>query len=567
MPSAKRYSCQVNQMLGGMVGVGGRVVTSRSTSRASLEELQSQTHDLLVIGGGITGAGIAREASMRGLKVALVDQGDLAGGTSSRSSRLVHGGLRYLEHGELRLVFEACRERRILLEIAPHLVHPLAFVFPVHRGDRVPLWKLAAGMVLYDLLAAFRNVRRHKLVGKRGLRELEPGLRDRGLVGGAVYYDAQCDDARLTLATARSAILHGAMVTNYCRVNELSEDRGRISGAVVSDGLTGAGGQVSARAVINATGPWTDGVRSLAGEAEAILRPTKGSHVVVPGDRIGNRHAITMTSPLDGRVMFIIPWGKWSYIGTTDTDPDEPPEAARATEEDMVYLLRSANAMFPGARLTEADVVSTWSGLRPLVAEPSGLDASAVSREHVVLESPNGMVTIAGGKLTTYRVMAQDAVDRAVRGMAEPPPSAGKKAATANERLPGGEASDLDPLRDPGRELGLPEATISHLLRAHGTETAAIYNLISKDRSLMEQVHAEHPAIAAQVVHGVRRELARTVADFLVRRTHVYYETADQGRAAAADVARLMGRELRWSSEECKRQTDDYLASADLMAD
>jgi len=543
------------------VGVGGRVVTSRSTSRASLDELLSQTFDLLVIGGGITGAGVAREAAMRGLTTVLVDQGDLAGGTSSRSSRLIHGGLRYLEHGELRLVFEACRERRILLKLAPHLVQPLAFVFPVSRGDRVPLWKLAAGMLLYDGLAAFRNVRRHRLLGKRRIQELEPGLKDRGLVGGALYYDAQCDDARLTLATARSAICHGALVANYCRVDSLTEAEGRVSGVRVTDLLARRSGSIAARTVINATGPWTDRLRALAGEQGTILRPTKGAHVVVPRDRIGNRHGITMTSPLDGRVMFILPWGKWSYIGTTDTDTSEAPDQAKATEEDVLYLLRSANAMYPGARLTEADVVSTWAGLRPLVAAGEGLDASAVSREHVVLESPNGMVTIAGGKLTTYRVMAQDAVSRAVSQLSQASAAARRNAATDQERLPGGEADDLGPLRGPGRELGLSEEAITHLLKSYGTETAAIYNLIRKDRTLMEPVHPDHPAMAAQVIHGARRELARTIDDFLIRRTHVYYETGDHGAAAAEPVARLMAQELGWNERESQDQAARFKES------
>jgi glycerol-3-phosphate dehydrogenase len=508
--------------------------------RASLRDLASRRVDLLVIGGGITGAGVARDAALRGLDVALIDGQDFGAGTSSRSSRLIHGGIRYLEHGRLHLVFEALRERRILLRLAPHLVRPLPFVLPAFRGDRVPRWKTALGLTLYDLLAGRGNVRRHRTLGKRALLELEPLLRERGLTGGALYHDAQCDDARLTIATIRAAATHGALVTNHVAVTGLVRDGARVVGAHLRDRITGQEGDVRARVVVNATGPWSDALRRLEDPGAApILRPTKGSHAVVRATRIGNRHAVIFTSPVDGRVMFVLPWGDWTYIGTTDTDTTESPEAVQATEADLVYLLRSANALYPGAHLGPEDVVSSWSGLRPLLAADPAAPASAVSREHRILRGPSGMITIAGGKLTTFRRMAAEVVDRLGKELAQPV-SPGRRR-SEEEPLPGGEAATSEGFRTPGLELGLSAATVEHLLLQYGGETPAIYTLCRERPVLAERLHPEHPAIAAQVVFAVRREFAVTADDVLERRIRLVHETADRGERARPLVSRLLG--------------------------
>ena len=520
-----------------------------------MDRLTERPYDLLVIGGGITGAGIARDAAMRGFRTALIEARDLASGTSSLSSRLIHGGLRYLEHGQFRLVREATRERRTLLTIAPHLVRPLPFVFPVHKGDRVPLWKLAAGMLLYDLLAPLRNVRRHRILGKRALLAQEPMLRERGLVGGARYYDAQCDDARLVVATARSAMLHGADVATYTRVIGLERSGGEVRGAVVEDEYMRQA-QVRAAVVVNATGPWSDTLRRLEDpNVQPILRRTRGAHVMVRRDRLGHTAAITLTSPLDGRVMFVLPWGEFSYIGTTDTDEPGPPEAAAPSEDDIHYLLRSANACFPQAHLAEEDVVSSWAGVRALIDSGEQGAASAVSREHVILRGRAGMLTIAGGKLTTYRAMAAELVDQVAEeldkreGRPRPAP-----AATDSEPLPGGEAADLDPMRQTVLDIGLDAETAEHLLLHYGTEAAAICNLGRLERGLLQRLHPDHPAIEAEVIHHARRELATRIDDVLVRRIHLHYETADHGAQAAPKVAALLGRELDWDETRVKNE-------------
>jgi glycerol-3-phosphate dehydrogenase len=538
----------------------GPAQARRSLERATIEQLSAEPTDLLIIGGGINGAGIARDAAMRGIRTILVEQNDLGSGTSSRSTRLIHGGLRYLEQGELGLVLEANRERRTLLRIAPHLVWPLPFVFPIHRGDRISRWRLAAGMLLYDMLALFRNVRTHRMLGKRAMLEAEPMLRDRGLLGGARYYDAQCDDARLVIATARSAIHHGAMVANYMSVVGLERTAGRVVGAQLQDRITGEHGVVRSSVVVNATGPWSDRLRRMEDSgAGPLLQATKGVHIVVDRSRLDHREAVAFTSPIDGRVMFVLPWGELSYIGTTDTDTLEPPEELQVTADDIIYLLRSANSRFPSARLGVDDVRASWAGLRPLLLDRDRRSASSRPREHVIVQGSGGMLTVVGGKLTTYRAMAAEVVDQAMRELRhrDGRPRHGQ-ARTEEEPLPGGEASDLSQFRERGLELGIPLPTVEHLLRHYGTESAGIFNLGGADRQLLRQLLPPHPAIEAEVVHAVRRELAQTVEDVLVRRFHLFYEELDHGRTAARRVAELMGEELGWDEGRIIEEADRY---------
>jgi len=515
--------------------------------------------DVLIIGGGITGAGIARDAALRGFRTALVDKSDFGAGTSSHSSRLIHGGIRYLEQRAFHLVFEASRERRVLLKIAPHLVRPLAFLFPVYRGGRIPAWKLRAGMWLYDLLSVFRNVHWHRWLRAKKVRRVEPALRDRGLSGAALYWDAQTDDSRLVIATMRSAIRAGALAANYVETTALLKPDGRVRGAVVRDVLTGQTATIRANVVVNATGPWSDHLRQLDDpRAAPMLRLTKGAHVTVPRRRIGNEHAVTLLSQLDGRVMFVLPWGELSYIGTTDTDADASPDALRVTAADVTYLLRSANAAFPDAHLGSHDVISAWSGLRPLLREDHA-NPSQVSREHRVLESPQGLISIAGGKLTTYRVMARDVVDRVATRVHEldgrPVPA---RARTDRLPLPGGEAAELEVLVEAARARGASDATARHLVAYYGSEAAAVLNLVDRDRRLGEPILAGRPEIWAEVSHAVERELAVRVQDVLIRRLHLFYELADQGRAVVPKVAARMKQLLGWDDVKEAEELRDY---------
>lgn len=479
--------------------------------------LADRAFDLLVIGGGITGAGIARDAARRGLVVALVERDDFAAGTSSRSSRLIHGGVRYLEHGYLHLVFEASRERRRLLELAPHLVHPQRFTWPVYRGARVPRWKLVAGLTMYDMLALFRNVGRHHLLGADDVHESEPALGREGLVGGASYWDAATDDARLTLANAIDASEHSATVINHAEVQRLTfGPSGAADGAVVRDHRGGVDIDLRARLIINATGPWTDAVmRMEEPTAPSTLRGTKGVHVAVPAERVGNFGAVTMLSPDDGRVMFTLPAGRFTIIGTTDTPTDEEPGQVRASRGDVRYLLSACNRFFPQAQLGEADVVAAWAGIRPLAAQRRGRTPSSASREHVIMFSPAGVLTVTGGKLTTYREMAEQCVDAAVKRL-------GIKARpcdTAIAHLPGqrpAKAPDDVPLAPP-----------------------------------LEWRESD-------VAHAVRAEFAESLADVMVRRTHLAFEMRDHGVSVAPRVARLMGALLGWTAAGIDAAVAEY---------
>ncbi|MBN8470635.1 glycerol-3-phosphate dehydrogenase [Corallococcus exiguus] len=534
-------------------------------SRADrLRALGSESFDLLVIGGGVTGAGAARDAALRGLKVALVEREDFASGTSSRSSRLIHGGLRYLEHGHLGLVFESSIERRRLLHLAPHLVRPLAFIWPVYEGARVPRWKLNAGLMLYDALSLFRNVKAYQRLSLKQLVEAEPGIRSEGLKGGARYYDAATDDARLTLANALGASEAGAVVLNHASVKRLVLEDGKVKGAVVVDHLTGLEHTVHARAVVNATGPWSDEIRRLDSSQQErtgpAVRGSKGVHIAVPRSRLNIGDALTLLSPVDGRVMFILPADAFTLIGTTETATRAHPAEVRASEADVAYLLSSANAFFPEANLTREDMVSAWAGIRPLAASGyhGNSDAGSASREHSIDVSPSGVLAISGGKLTTFRVMARDVVNAVERHLSRPH----KKPVTHEQPLPGGDILKLDAeLAAAKQEVG-DAATGEHLVRAYGSRWHAVWALTRESPALAEPLVEGLPYRRAEAAWGVSHEMVQTLADLLIRRLKVAFETRDQGRAAAVRAAEVMAPLLGWDAAETERQLAAYAVDA-----
>jgi glycerol-3-phosphate dehydrogenase len=512
----------------------------------ALEMLASDTFDVLVIGGGITGAGIARDAAMRGLSVALVEASDFASGTSSRSSRLIHGGVRYLEHGQLHMVFESCRERRILATIAPHLVRPLQFIWPVYEKARIRKWKLRAGLFLYDALALGRNLGRHRMLTTQILTALEPELRQMGLTGGALYFDAATDDVRLTLANILAARDAGAVVVNHLTVHDLLMTSDSVCGARGVDMRSGFDVEINARTVVNAAGPWSDAIRRMAEpQAHRAVRGTKGVHVAVPRDRLRHNGALTLLSPIDGRVMFVLPAGAFSIIGTTDTEYDGRPDKVRPTTSDITYLLRSANAFFPGSHLLPSDIVAAWAGVRPLVAS-GDRNPDAVSREHAIGWTVPGLLSVTGGKLTTYRAMAAEVMDTIARRLR----AGHRRAATHRTPLPGGDMVSLDD------ELALARATVGapdiaeHLVYAYGTRWRALWQLASVDRALAERIVPELPYIAAELVWAVTHELARTLGDVLIRRTHVAFETRDHGLSVAPAAAQQLESLLEWNVDD-----------------
>ncbi|MDP9204014.1 MAG: glycerol-3-phosphate dehydrogenase/oxidase [Gemmatimonadota bacterium] len=492
-----------------------------------MADLWGEKFDLLVIGGGITGCGVARDAAMRGLKVALVERDDFASGTSGRSSRLVHGGIRYLEHGQIHLVYESIRERQTLLRIAPHLVKPLAFTWPIYRGARVGKWRLSAGLLAYHLMSGGRS-RKYATLSAGETLEREPGLEKKDLIGGAVYYDACTDDARLTIANAIAAQLSGATVGSHTRVTEILQEGGKAVGALVNHQLSGKTNSVRARVIVNATGVWDNVLAPGAGARRD--RGSKGAHISVPRERIGNQDALTLISPLDGRVMFCLPAGSQAIVGTTDNWTQESPETVHASVADVDYLLRTANAYFPAARLTPADVVSAWAGIRPL-ATATASNPTAVSREHSIVADGSGVIHATGGKLTTYRSMAAEIVDQVQKVLGEER----DRAPTGSVELPGADRDE------------------------------EIARLQGSDPKLAERLVAGLSYSGAHLVYGVSNEMAQTVSDLLIRRVHLAFETLDHGVSVAPRVAEIVAPLLGWDDQTKSARVREYGQDVERM--
>ncbi len=532
--------------------------------QAHLSRVKNQTFDLLVIGGGITGAGVARDAARRGLRVALLERADLASGTSSRSSKLVHGGLRYLEQYEFGLVFESVSERRVLMDIAPHLVKPLAFVFPVYESfGRAAL--IDIGLWLYDGLSLFRSPKIHKRLGKKATAKVEPCLTTVELKSAELYYDCATDDARLTLETALDAMRQGAQVVTWCPVvGFLHDERGRAMGVTVHDQLSDERFDVRAGAIVNATGPWIDGLRGLAGDTAGrpLLRPTKGVHIVVDHAKLPVEHAVVLIHPDDERVLFAIPWGERTYIGTTDTDWDGDPALVCADLSDVDYLIHASAHFFPDNPLHYEDVTATWAGLRPLINQ-EGVHESQISREHQVDVEPDGIVTVAGGKLTTYRRMAAEVVDKSLDVLRmsgwefEPP----RHADTAKEPLPGAvgwpkDDDDSQLVDDIVTASGghLEHDTARYLAGSHGMLGLDVAVLAAARPELAARLVPGRPEVMACVEWAVTRELAATVDDVLQRRLPLFFKDTDQGLGCAEAVATHMAGLLGW--EPARRQAE-----------
>jgi glycerol-3-phosphate dehydrogenase len=516
-------------------------MTTGSFDRAvALERLGEETFDVLVIGGGITGAGVALDAASRGLRTALVERDDFASGTSSKSSKLVHGGLRYLQNGDVRLVYEALRERQRLRRNAPHLVRLLPFLIPLFSKDGLINPKVAralgSAMWMYDLTGGARIGKLHKRLKKAKAVAHMPTLPEERLA--AAYLD------------------HGAVVANHTGVVELLHRDGQATGAVVE--ADGRRFEVRARAVVNATGVWSDDVRALdEGDHPDSIRPAKGIHITVPWEKVRNDIAVVVPVPKDRRSVFVVPWlptddggFELTYIGTTDTDYDGPIDEPQCTADDVAYLLRAINASVREP-LTEADVLGTWAGLRPLVKAASSGRTADLSRRHKVSRSPSGVITVTGGKLTTYREMAEDTVDELVDHLDDLPRSA-RRCHTARLKLRGAQRAEASAT---GRAR--------HLADRYGSEAPQVQALIDADPSLAEPLVSGLPYVRAEVVHAVRQEMATTVDDVLARRTRARLQARDASAAAAPVVAELLAAELGWSSEETERQVAAYVRAVD----
>ena len=536
-----------------------------------VDEVDGGRFDMVVVGGGINGAGVARDAALRGLKVLLLEQRDLAFGTSSRSSKLIHGGLRYLEHYQFKLVFEGTNERAILRKTAPHLVRPLMFALPVYEDDRHPLWLMDVGLWMYDSLSLFKVERRHiTLRSSKRLLEREPGLNPEGLTGGIIYYDCITDDARLVLENALDAVEAGSVVLTRARVLEIDGTaNGKADPSVCFEDLaTGRKLRVGAKVVVNCTGAWTDLTRRLADVQSDVLSPTKGVHIVIDHQRLPVRHANALIVPEDGRVFFVIPWSGRSVIGTTDTAYTGGPADPAVELSDVEYLLRAANARFPGHDLVVDDVFAAWVGLRPLIRAEDAGDASEIPREHRIYVDGR-LVTVAGGKLTTYRKMAAEVVARAV----EAGGLAGSPSQTATRKLPGARgladraaALEFDERAEElVRESGLPVDVARRLINVYGARAADVVEHVRREPALAGRIDADRDVIYAEVAHAVDSELALGLDDVLIRRTSLALTATDQGLGAAEQVADVMAGRLGWSLEDRARNLAAFQESIALV--
>jgi glycerol-3-phosphate dehydrogenase len=533
--------------------------------RRALERLATETFDVLVIGGGVTGCGVALDAASRGLTAALVEKRDFAAGTSSRSSKLIHGGLRYLEHFDVKLVREALHERRLLLEtIAPHLVRATPFLFPLKRRawDR---FFMGSGLFMYDALAGTHAaVPRHRHLSRaRCLRDV-PALRAEALCGGIRYYDAQVDDSRFAVALARTAAAYGGVCAAGVRAAAILRHGERVTGALVKDEESETAFEVRARVIVNATGVWTTETERLAGVKNPLtVRPSKGIHLVVPKDRIASAYALIL--PTEKSVLFVLPWGEHWIIGTTDTDWALHLDHPAANRADIEYLLDQVNRVL-ARPLTRADVVGVYAGLRPL-ASGGDKHTTKVSREHEVRRSAPGFVSVVGGKYTTYRIMARDAVDAAADDL--------------DFRVEGSRTADLPLLGVAGLPAtgrrtaahpgaaGLRAEQVRRLAERWGSLALEVLDVIAADPALGQPLPGAETYLAADVRYAASHEGALHVDDVLTRRTHISFETPDRGRRAVEAVAGLMAPVLAWDDATIAREVTHYRArlAAELEAE
>jgi glycerol-3-phosphate dehydrogenase len=523
-----------------------------------LSEIESRTFDVIIIGAGINGAGIARDAAMRGLKVLLLDKGDLASGTTSWSTRLIHGGLRYLEHGELGLVRESLKERERLLHVAPHLVKPLPMLIPIYEQARRGKLTIRAGMIAYDLLSFDKTLPPHRTLSHEEALARAPGLSAESLRGAFIYYDAQVEYAeRLVLENALSASVHGALVLTYARVDKFIVENDCVRGVEFTDVLSGSAYAARSLMTVNVSGPWVDEVLTGAHRlTDRLICGTKGSHLVVDEFAGAPADALYVEALQDGRPFFIIPWNRAYLIGTTDLPFDGNPDDARADEAEIDYLLKETNRVIPQARLTRDAIRYTYSGVRPLPCRTAG-DPASITRRHFIRDHApalRGFISIVGGKLTTYRNLSEQTTDLLFKKLGRQPPVC----RTADELLPGASVEDV---ASPGGALKaenkLPENIIERLHGIYGARAKDVLELAISDAALLQPLSAESDAIGAEVVFSFRQEMAQTLTDCLMRRTLVGMN-ASVGLDVVEAAARVAQTYLGWDDERARREIAEY---------
>ena len=513
---------------------------SFKTRDENLKRLKSEKFDLLIIGGGITGAGVARDAALRGLKVCLVEAHDFAFGTSSRSSKLIHGGIRYLENLEFHLVFEALSERAKLFSIAPHLVHPLRFMIPLFEDSRVGMFKMGMGMILYDALALFRSPELHEKLNQKKTIERMPIIKENGLVGSYVYSDAYMDDDRLVHETMRAANEAGAVCVNYTRVLKSVIENNKVTGIVVEDLLSKTTFTIATEQVVSNTGPWTDLVgEKLVNDWKKILRPTKGIHLTFHKDRLPLNCAVVMAAQKSSRIVFAIPRHEMIIVGTTDTDFHGNPELASVTPDDVKYLLEITNQYFPGAKLTAKDILSSYVGVRPLVHDSSE-NENKTSREHTIIDDPRGFIFVAGGKYTTYRLMAEQIVDLVIKRWPFERKVILNKCKTEQ---PLNKYTTVDAYEKAKSETGL-SADLKWLAERYGEEAFEIIKRFGNDLSIWQ----------LEAYQAIYHTMCLSLIDFYSRRVPLVLAYEDHGLHLLDAIAAVFQKELSWSNQETENQ-------------
>ncbi len=522
---------------------------------SAITALGESEFDILVIGGGINGVGIALDAASRGLSVALVESGDFASGTSSKSSKLIHGGLRYLEQYDFRLVREALYERELMVTtLSPHLVKPVSFLYPLHE-KLIERTYVGAGMALYDALRGFkRALPWHKHLTQKKVSEIAPSLRLDVITGGFQYFDAQVDDARHTMSIARTAAKYGAVITTRTRCEEVIKNGKRVVGAKIRDLISDEVIEVRAKATIMASGVWSDQLHEKFGlKAGYSVRMSKGSHILVPKSAINSQSGVIIKTDLS--VLFIIPWGEQWIVGTTDTDYQESKEEPLASSDDVSYIINQANRVLE-PKLRRDQVIGVFAGLRPLVSTDPDSPTTKLSREHVVDSPAPGFVSIAGGKYTTYRVMAEDAVDEAVNHLRRIVPDS----TTENLAIIGAEGYSvlINKISKLAKEYGLAEDTIRHLLDRYGSLFEEVLAQAKDDSTLLEPLIEGLPYIKAEALYAITHEAALSIDDLLSRRTRIAFEASDSGLSITSYLGELLGKYAGLEKKEIAKSINEY---------
>lgn len=519
-----------------------------------LEKMQQETFDVLVIGGGITGAGIALDAQTRGMKTALIEMQDFAAGTSSRSTKLVHGGLRYLKQFEVKMVAEVGKERAVVYENGPHVTTPEWMLLPFHEGGTFGAITTSIGLRVYDFLAGVKREERRKMLTREETLAKEPLLKQKGLKGGGYYVEYRTDDARLTIEVMKKAVAAGVTAVNYTKAEELLYDKGKIVGVEARDQIDGVAYTIRARKVVNATGPWVDTLRKIDHSMHGkTLRLTKGIHLVFDNKRFPLRQAIYFDTP-DGRMIFAIPRDGKTYLGTTDTDYTGDTAKPRMTSEDRDYLLGASNFMFPDLNLTASDVESSWAGLRPLIYE-EGKSPSEVSRKDEIFRSPSGMLTIAGGKLTGYRKMAETVTDILAKELQLEQGRTFHACATKKLPISGGDVGGsaqfptfISNMVEQGTNIGLSQESAERLSQRYGTNVKVLYSYIQELKDA--HLHGLPIELYAALIYGIEHEMVVKPVDFFIRRTGSLFFDISFVQRWQEGVCQVLSERLGYSEDQ-----------------